>query len=108
MVIRCDKTTCIISPSVIYSLALNSCHEEFDATERKWLQNLLSGYRSIRVFSDSDEKLIPRFVDFACLRIIFWIEYHENLGTFRDEVLLGVEKIKHWAIKRVSGLSTKN
>ncbi|OPZ23085.1 MAG: Homoserine kinase [bacterium ADurb.BinA186] len=90
---------------VVYSLALNSCHEKFDVLERQWLENLLSGYRSIRVFSERDEKLIPRFVEFACLRIIFWIEYHENLGTFRDEVLLGVNKIKQWAIKRVLGLS---
>lgn len=87
---------------VMYSMALNSCHEQFDATEEIWLQNLLLGYRSIRPFSESEEKLIPRFINCACLRIIFWIEYHENLCTFRDESLLGVKKIKQWAIKRVS------
>jgi Ser/Thr protein kinase RdoA (MazF antagonist) len=90
---------------VIYSMALNSSHDRFDATEQTWLQNLLSGYRSVRALSEIDDKLIPRFIDFACLRMIFWIEYHENLHTFGDEVLLGVKKIKQWATRRVSELS---
>ena len=90
---------------VIYSMALNSSHDRFDATEQTWHQNLLSGYRSVRALSEIDDKLIPRFIDFACLRMIFWIEYHENLHTFGDEVLLGVKKIKQWATRRVSELS---
>lgn len=90
---------------VIYSIALNSGHEEFDREEQGWLKNLLAGYRSVRKFSAMDEELIPGFIEFACLRIFFWIEYHENLKTFRNEVVADVVKIKQWAAARLNNNS---
>lgn len=87
---------------VIYSIALNSHHGEFDREEQNWLENLLKGYRSVREFRETDVELIPGFIEFACLRIFFWIEYHENLSTFRDEALVGVAKTKQWAVDRLN------
>ncbi|HXW53125.1 MAG TPA: phosphotransferase [Myxococcota bacterium] len=86
--------------AVIYLLAWSLGHEKFDATEKSWLKNLLLGYRSVRSLSETDELLVPRFIEFFCLRVFFWIEYHQNLQTFRDEALPKVNEAKDWAAKR--------
>lgn len=86
---------------VIYSMAGRFGHQQPDPIEQKWLAHLLEGYRSIRSFSEDEEKLIPKFMAFAALRLFFWIEHHEQLGTFHDDVLENIQKLKAWAKDRV-------
>ena len=68
--------------------------------EKEWQNTLLEGYRSIRQLSVEEESWIPKFIDFACLRLIFWIEHHESLQTFHDEAITQVANTKQWAINR--------
>jgi len=86
---------------VIYSMASRFSHTSYNSMEQSWTNHLIEGYRHVRSISDEEIKQIPQFIDFACLRLYFWIEHHENLKTFHDNVLDRVLKMKKWALDRV-------
>ncbi len=85
---------------VLYSMAGRCKDTKPEPCEQKWLASLLKGYRTIRPLSDEEEKLIPKFVEFACLRVFFWIEHHQTLHTFHDDAIEKVAQIKEWAMIR--------
>ena len=86
---------------VIYTMANHFVHSSYNSTEQTWTNHLIEGYKLVRPISDEEIQQIPRFIDFACLRVYFWIEYHENLKTFHDNVIERVLKMKQWAFERV-------
>lgn len=55
--------------------------------EQKALNALIYGYRKTRHITDEDIDLIPKFIDFAFLRVLLWSAQHEYLGTFEPETL---------------------
>lgn len=88
---------------VIYSMANRFAHSSYNPIEQSWANHLIEGYRHVRAISDEEIKQIPRFIDFACLRLYFWIEYHENLKTFHNDAIERVLKMKQWSLERVNG-----
>ncbi len=86
---------------VIYHLALDDGREFSSTEENIWLEHLLAGYRSVRPLAENEAKNISKFVNFACLRLYFWIEDHQHLDTFMDDVKPHVEKLKKWAEVRL-------
>ena len=86
---------------VLYSMANRFDLLGESSDEPAWLSQLLQGYLKHRHLSEQEISKIPIFMDFACLRLYFWIEHHESLGTFREESLEKVTEMKHWAEKRV-------
>ena len=86
---------------VIYHLALDDGREFSSTEENNWLEHLLRGYRSVRPLDENDAKNIPKFVNFACLRLYFWIEDHQYLDTFMDDAKAHVEELKEWAEARI-------
>lgn len=87
---------------VIYSMAGRFEHATKQPEEAVWLGHLLEGYRTIRDLPEEEVNWIDRFMDFATLRLIFWIEHHQTLGTFHDEAVEKVAKFKAWAVGRIS------
>lgn len=87
---------------VIYSMAGRFEHATKQPEEAVWLSHLLEGYRTIREFPEEEVAWIDRFMDFATLRLIFWIEHHQTLGTFHDTAVEKVAKFKAWAKGRNS------
>lgn len=85
---------------VIFSMANRFGHIQRQSTEETWLEALLEGYRLVRNFTDEQEMQIPQFIDFACRRLYFWIEYHEKLGTFHKDSLQAIAMLKQWAAAR--------
>lgn len=86
---------------VIYSMARRCGHKTSQTEEAKWLADILEGYRTVRPLHQKEVDLIPRFIDFACLRLFFWIEHHESLHTFHDDAIDKVTQIKQWAMDRI-------
>jgi Ser/Thr protein kinase RdoA (MazF antagonist) len=86
---------------VIYHLALDDSREVSSAEENIWLEHLLEGYRSVHPLNENEAKNISKFVNFACLRLYFWIEDHQHLDTFMDDAKPHVEKLKKWAEARI-------
>ncbi len=86
----------------IYSMAGRFSHKKPEPIEQTWLKNLLEGYRSVRPLSEEQERHIPKFMQFALLRLIFWFEHLETLQTFHDSALTMVKETKQWAITRVT------
>ncbi len=84
---------------VIFSMAGRFSHAHFGSIETQWLSHLLTGYRKIRPFSAHEALLIPHFINFATLRLFFWIESHETLGTFHKDSLDKVAHLKEWTKK---------
>ncbi len=85
---------------VIFSMASRCEHATPHPKETKWLADLLEGYRTVRPLSKHEVDLIPKFIDFACLRLYFWIEHHEGLHTFHDDALEKVAQLKQWTMHR--------
>ncbi len=88
---------------VIFSMASRFDHAVRQPEEAQWLNNLLEGYQIIRPLSQQDIELISGFIDFACLRLFFWIEHHQMLNTFHDDSRDKVVHLKKWARGRISG-----
>jgi amicoumacin kinase len=86
---------------VIFSMAGRLKHTSPSPEETRWLSDLVSGYRTVRSVSEKELSYIPRFINFALLRLFFWIEYHETLGTFHKDALEKVVHQKQWAKARV-------
>ncbi len=84
---------------VIFSMAGRFNRVNFNAEETEWLSHLLIGYRKVRPFSEQEALLIPHFINFATLRLFFWIESHETLGTFHKDSLEKVAHLKEWTKK---------
>lgn len=70
--------------------------------EKKWLENLVEGYRTVRPLSEDQIALIPKFIDFACLRLFFWFEHHQTLHTFHEDAVERVAHTKQWIMDRIS------
>jgi Ser/Thr protein kinase RdoA (MazF antagonist) len=86
---------------VIFSMAGRFNHPMAQPEERKWLADLVEGYRTIRSLSQREVDLVPKLIDFACLRLFFWIEYHESMHTFHDDAIEKVAQNKQWAKDRI-------
>jgi Ser/Thr protein kinase RdoA (MazF antagonist) len=86
---------------VVFSMASRFEHATALPEEERWLADLVAGYRTVRPLSDAEIRLVKPFIDFACLRLFFWIEYHEKLHTFHDEAIDKITKIKAWTRRRV-------
>ena len=86
---------------VIFSMANRFSHATPLPEEMKWLGLLLEGYRTVRPLNEEEVELIPQLIEFACLRLYFWIEYHEGLQTFHEDALEKVANIKLWLKKRL-------
>lgn len=87
---------------VIFSMAGRFDHAKPQPEEVKWLDNLIEGYRSIRPLNQEEVDLIPRFINFACLRLFFWIEHHQLLNTFHDDAIDKVLHLKEWVKGRIT------
>lgn len=87
---------------VIFSMAIRFEHSKPQSEEVKWLDNLVEGYRTVRPLNQEEVDLIPRFIDFACLRLFFWIEHHQLLNTFHDDAIGRVAHLKEWAKTRIA------
>lgn len=86
---------------VIYSMAGKFHHATPQPIEQTWLNELLNGYKSVRNISDVEISWIPKLMEFATLRLIFWIEHHETLGTFHIDAIERIKEMKEWAIGRL-------
>lgn len=86
---------------VIFSMAGRFGHTAKSQEEEVWLSHLLEGYRTVLPIKEKEISLIPKFVDFACLRLFFWIEHHEKLNTFHKDALEKVSKQKQWLTSRL-------
>lgn len=86
---------------VIFSMAGRFDHATPQPEEIKWLNDLIEGYRAIRPLDQKEINLIPRFIDFACLRLFFWIQHHQLLNTFHDDALDKVDHLKQWTKERI-------
>lgn len=86
---------------VIFSMAGRFEHTHSRPEEMEWLSHLLTGYRTVRPCSEQEALLIPRFIQFAALRLFFWIQSHEAMGTFHADALEKVKKLTLWAKNRV-------
>ncbi|MCI5051677.1 MAG: phosphotransferase [Simkaniaceae bacterium] len=87
---------------VVYSMK-NRFQLIGDAPEiKQWLTPLIKGYRTEREISDIEISWIPKFIDFASLRLYFWIEDHEALGTFHETQLEKIAAMKQWASKALT------
>ncbi len=86
---------------VIYSMANRFTHPSYNPIEQTWTNHLIEGYKQTRAISDEEIKQIPQWIDFACLRLYFWIEHHETLKTFHDNEIKRVLKMKQWALERI-------
>jgi len=84
---------------ILFSMAGRFKQAKFGPTEAQWLTHLLIGYRKIRSFSEEEVHWIPRFITFAALRLFFWIESHQILGTFHEDAVEKVARIKEWVKK---------
>lgn len=92
---------------VIFSMASRFQHTHPKPEETKWLSYLLEGYRTVRPFSEQEALLIPPFIQFATLRLFFWIESHEVMGTFHVDALDKVKMLKEWTKQRALNRETK-
>lgn len=90
---------------VIYHLALNLEIMEVSQEESLWLTSLVDGYRRVRALDDVEIANIPRFIEFATLRLYFWIEDHQYLQTFTEDAKTRVLNIKSWAEARIKDSS---
>lgn len=70
--------------------------------EKQWLAELVSGYRTVRPLSEEQIALIPKLLEFACLRLFFWTEHHQLLNTFHENALERVAKTKQRIRDRIS------
>ncbi|HSX11510.1 MAG TPA: phosphotransferase [Chlamydiales bacterium] len=86
---------------VVYSMALRFNHMTRQTNEATWLKNLVEGYRTIRPLTDEEIDWIPKFIDFAFLRLFFWIEHHESLHTFYDDAIEHTTQLKQNALSRL-------
>lgn len=86
---------------VIFSMAGRFEHATAQPIETKWLADLVEGYRTVLPLNQKEIDLIPRFIDFACLRLFFWIEDHESLHTFHEDAIDKVAQLKKWTIGRI-------
>lgn len=86
---------------VVYSMAGRFEHIKPEPKEKEWLKHLLDGYKAVRVLSETEISWIPRLMHFACLRLFFWIEYHQSLQTFHEEAIDKVTQFKQWAKNRI-------
>lgn len=64
-------------------------------------QFLVEGYRTVRSLSQQEIDLIPKFIDFACLRFFFWIKHHEALHTFHNDAIEKIAQLKQWTMNRI-------
>lgn len=92
---------------VIFSMAGRFDHATPQPEEIRWLNDLVRGYRTIRPLDQKEIDLIPRFINFACLRLFFWIEHHQLLNTFHNDALEKVARMKQWAMKRAQDAPNK-
>ncbi|MBS0288628.1 MAG: phosphotransferase [Proteobacteria bacterium] len=88
---------------VIYAMANRLGHLSHNELEQTWLAHLVDGYRSIQPLSSQVIAQIPQFINFACLRLYFWLEYHQLLDTFHKDALERVCTLKIWAFNRING-----
>jgi Ser/Thr protein kinase RdoA (MazF antagonist) len=86
---------------VIFSIAGGFGQATPHPEETKWLANLIEGYRTVLPLSQREVDLIPKLIEFACLRLFFWIEYHESLHTFHDDAIDKVAQFKQWTMDRL-------
>lgn len=86
---------------VIYSMAGRFEHMAPNDLEKTWLNHLLEGYRTVRPITEEQISHIPHFMHFACLRIYFWIAYHQSLNTFHEDMVEHVAHMKAWALQRL-------
>jgi len=86
---------------VIFSMAGRFGHSAKNQEEEMWLNHLLEGYRTVLPIDEKEISLIPKFIDFACLRLFFWIEHHEKLNTFHKDALEKVAQQKQWLKDRL-------
>lgn len=82
---------------VVFSMANKFDHITPQPEETRWLNDLIEGYRTIRPLRQEEIDLIPYFINFACLRLFFWIEHHQLLNTFHDDSINKVASLKQWA-----------
>lgn len=90
---------------VVFSMASRFDQATPQPEEAKWLKDLVEGYQTIRPLSQEEIDLIPLFIDFACLRLFFWIEHHQLLKTFHEDAIDKVNHLKEWVKGRVSSNS---
>ena len=90
---------------VVYSMTSRFKHTHIDPKEAEWLKTLLEGYQTVRPLSQEEIALIPTLMEFACLRLYFWINHHEMLGTFHETAQDKIAQIKQWAKDRLVALS---
>lgn len=90
----------------IYALTLqNDEHPHVEHEMLRWVDNLVEGYRLVRLLDDEEVNQIPMMIDFAYVRLYFWIEDHQRLDTFSDNVKPNVEKLKVWLEKKLASSS---
>lgn len=97
----CDHWFVFDLAIVIFSMAGRFEVGKVDLREQEWIRTLVAGYRTIRPLSDTEISWIPRLIEFACLRLFFWITYHESLHTFHLDALEKVTLIKKWLKSRL-------
>lgn len=90
---------------VIYSMANRFAAPVSSDLEKEWISLLIKGYQTIQPLTQGQIEQIPHFIDFACLRVYFWIEYHQNLNTFRGEAIERILTLKKWVLNRMMKLN---
>lgn len=81
----------------IYSIGIKLMDIKWD-----WINYLVEGYKTTRHLPEKEIEQIPQFIKFACLRLYFWIEYHENLSTFHIDHIEPALKMKAWCFKIIN------
>jgi amicoumacin kinase len=64
------------------------------------VKQLLVGYETVRVLAEWEKDTIPLFMDYLALRLYFWIEFHQNIGSFHESQLEHVAQVKASAEQR--------
>lgn len=67
----------------------------------EWKRHLLTGYRLKRTLDDNQAALIDPLIAFAYLRLYFWIEFHEGIGSFHESAYSKVKTLKQCAKMRL-------
>lgn len=88
--------------TVIFSMAKRFGYPTPQPEEVKWLADLIEGYRTVRPLSQSEVDLILPLIDFACLRLFFWVEYNESRRAYHKEAMDKAAQLKQWALSRIS------
>ena len=73
--------------------------------EKKWISALVLGYRTVRSLSEEEIALIPKWIEFASLRLFFWTQFHLSHHTFHEDVIERISSNQEWLKKQLENTS---